>query len=269
MERSSRRFSEPTILVVALVLAQMQAKVANACATPGIELARVAAVDQGLVLRLADGRSVRLPAIEPTPRGAEAARSALASWLVGSDVRLGNTSRPPDRWGRLNTHVHGKDFNSDDLLVALALVDAGWARVRPEAANDPCLPGLLAAESGARSRREGLWADGSFAVLKAEGNPALVRRIGEWVLVEGRIRTVRETPARIWLNFGLSRSVDLTVTISRHHLSRFGSAGVSPKDYVGRTVRVRGLLEARSGPQIEVAGPESIEMLAAASASAR
>jgi hypothetical protein len=44
-------------------------------------------------------------------------------------------------------------------------------------------------------------------------------------------------------------------------MKTFREAGVDPQSYEGKTVRVRGWVEGLHRPEIEVAGPEDIEVL--------
>jgi len=41
----------------------------------------------------------------------------------------------------------------------------------------------------------------------------------------------------------------------------FRTAGVDPLSYVGQTIRVRGWVQSLHGPEIEVANPQSIEVV--------
>ena len=41
----------------------------------------------------------------------------------------------------------------------------------------------------------------------------------------------------------------------------FERAGQSPAALVGRTIRVRGLLDMRPGPRIQISGPDSLEVV--------
>jgi endonuclease YncB( thermonuclease family) len=54
-----------------------------------------------------------------------------------------------------------------EIGVAEAILDAGLARYRPDAAAHPCRDLLLAAEAEARAGKTGLWADPFYEVLAA------------------------------------------------------------------------------------------------------
>jgi len=55
-------------------------------------------------------------------------------------------------------------------------------------------------------------------------------------------------------------SRNLTVTILRRNRPAFEAAGLEPKKLEGARVRVRGWVEERSGPRIDAARPEQIEI---------
>ena len=79
-------------------------------------------------------------------------------------------------------------------------------------------------------------------------------------MVEGKVLSVRESGATIYVNFGRRWAEDFTVTILKRNERRFSASGLSLRKMTGRHVRVRGTVEERSGPWIEVTNPEQIEL---------
>ena len=73
---------------------------------------------------------------------------------------------------------------------------------------------------------------------------------------------VGATASRTYVNFGPIRTVDFAATVARNNLAAFEKAGAALSGLSGKVVRVRGLLETRFGPQIELADPEAIEIRA-------
>ena len=71
---------------------------------------------------------------------------------------------------------------------------------------------------------------------------------------------MRESGGTIYVNFGRRWTEDFTVTVLRRHERTFGAAGLDLKALAGRQVRVRGFVEERGGPWIEVTRPEQIEV---------
>ena len=67
---------------------------------------------------------------------------------------------------------------------------------------------------------------------------------------------------RGYLNFGADYRTDFTISIAPRDLKRFPAEDRLLNGYRGRLVRVRGWLEWRNGPMINVTHPEQIEVLA-------
>ncbi len=44
-------------------------------------------------------------------------------------------------------------------------------------------------------------------------------------------------------------------------MKTFRARNVNPRDYAGKTVRVRGIIDWYHGPEIESMGPESVEIV--------
>ncbi|HEX2655065.1 MAG TPA: thermonuclease family protein, partial [Xanthobacteraceae bacterium] len=81
------------------------------------------------------------------------------------------------------------------------------------------------------------------------------------MLIEGKVLSVRESGSIIYVNFGRRWTQDFAVTIPRRSERSLTGAGVDPKKLEGRRIRVRGWVEGRSGPLMEVNRPEQIEIL--------
>ena len=227
-------------------------------------------VIDGRTFVLNDGREVRLAAIEvpalPLPQdpgaasGGAAVRDALASMLAGTEVVLRQTElQKTDRYGRVVAFVStvrdGVERSVQGNLIAL-----GLARVAAQVGNRGCAAELLARESAARSAKLGLWAGSYYDLLDADNPAAVLAARGRFALVEGRVVSVRESGATIYVNFGRRWTEDFTVTILKRNARNFAAAGLDPKSLAGRRVRVRGWVEERGGPWIEAARPEQIEI---------
>jgi hypothetical protein len=64
------------------------------------------------------------------------------------------------------------------------------------------------------------------------------------------------------VNFGRRWSEDFTATLLKRNERAFTTAGLDLKTLSGRTVRLRGVIEERGGPWLELTRPEQIEVLA-------
>ncbi len=219
-------------------------------ATPA-EPGTVAAVQDGRTLTLADGREVRLAGIEAPADGA-----ALRTLVEHQALRLAGTGE--DRYGRLIAYLYRP---ADTEPVQFALLAAGQARVSARIGSKTCADALLAAEQGARTARRGLWADPNFAPLTSENLTTISAARGHFALIEGRVLSVRESGATIYVNFGRRWTRDFSVIIPKRARGSFTAAGIDIKTLERRRIRVRGTIEQRSGPIIQAIAPEQIELI--------
>jgi endonuclease YncB( thermonuclease family) len=219
----------------------------------------VSEVISGKGFRLADGREIRLTGIEPVSSDAtRAGRAAMLSAIVlDKDVRLHGEDDTPDRYGRQAAFVF---LGDSDMPVQSRLLADGAALVSTEVTDKDCATVLTAAEAAARAAKKGIWANP--AVIKnAESADDILAGIGRFVLVEGRVLSVRQAGATTYLNFGRRWTRDFAVTISRRMLPAVEAAGVIVKSLENRRILVRGWVEARPGPRIEVVRAGQIEVL--------
>jgi hypothetical protein len=119
----------------------------------------------------------------------------------------------------------------------------------------------LLAEKAARAAGLGLWSDPYYAVVSATDAASFEERGGSFILAEGTVTEVRDAPTRVTLFFGPRRRSSLAVTILQRNVKIFEAAGLHFHDLIGQTLRVRGLLETRFGPEIELTGPGEIERI--------
>jgi hypothetical protein len=77
------------------------------------------------------------------------------------------------------------------------------------------------------------------------------------------VLSVRQAGATTFLNFGRNWTRDFAVTISRRALPNLAGAGIVPKSLENKRIRVRGWIEARTGPRMEVQRAGQIEVLGA------
>ena len=240
------------------------------CGSEGAPV-QVAAVLDDLELALDDGRVLRLAGIDPVratpsrPNFGEDARRALAGWLAGRTILVKPLAAVPDRWDRCPARV----FAESDLAVPAgsglsineALLDAGWARAKPEAAIRDDFVTFLAHETKARTSGLGLWSDPYYAIVEADDRKSLAERTGAMVLVEGRLR-LHEGRARIFVALGAVSS-GVVATLTRHTMASLAKAGLDLRKLVGAKVRLRGFLDDRFGFRIDLVDSGQIEVLTA------
>lgn len=241
------------VLLIGIVVLAFAPQARAACGTVDLGTGTVAAVRDDLSLVLADGRAVRLAGIEPT----DTARPLVATKAEGRTVRLlGVGDGAPDRYGRLAAFVSVEGTGLQESLVG-----HGAARVSARAGGIACASALHRVEEAARRGGRGLWADLNFAPLMAESGTWMRTELGRFVLVQGKVLSVRQSGGTIYVNFGRRWTRDFTAAIPRRLQGAFRAAGRDPQSFNGRNIRVRGWLERRAGPVIEVTAPEQFELL--------
>ena len=247
---------------LALVVVAAGPAIAAGCAFEAQGEGRVAAVIDTRTFRLDDGREVRLAGIEPVysekPAAEHADRtSALAGIVTGHEVTLAGEDDVPDRYGRQPAFVY---LDHSDTLVQSLLLAQGDALVSATVTNKDCASVLAAAEAEARQAKRGTWADPA-AIKNAESQDDILAGIGRFIVVEGKVLSVRQAGATTYLNFGRNWTRGFAVTISRRMMAAFEASGIAPKSLENRRIRVRGWVEAHGGPRIEALRVGQIELL--------
>jgi endonuclease YncB( thermonuclease family) len=246
------------ILACALVLNSIVTvhAIAAECGSELLGQGRVAHVIDAHTLRLADGREIRLTGIMPSP-DATSARDTLAALVANRDVVLRGDSGTPDRYGRQHAYVSRAE---DDTSIQIALLRAGMAVTTGSAIDKDCAAELTAAETIARQTRQGLWA--APDVIKNAGRPGdILAKLGQFAVVEGKVLTARQSGATFYLNFGRHWVRDFAVIIPRQMIGLLTRDGIDIKALAGHNVRVRGWIEQRGGPRIQLRGTGQIEIL--------
>src|SRR5207248_9634806 len=114
-----------------------------------------------------------------------------------------------------------------------------------------CAAALFAAEARARDAKRGIWA-GAAVIQNAESPGEILAGNGRFMLVEGRVLSVRQAGATTYLNLGRNWTRDFAVTSARRVLPSLEAARMAPKSLENRRIRVRGFIETRSGPRIDL-----------------
>ena len=243
-------------------LSPLQA-IAGGCALAPQGDGRVAQVIDARTFRLEDGREVILAGIEPATADDDAGKSkardvaALSAIVAGHDITLHGEDDTPDRYGRQPALVFVAGAESS---VQATLLTQGDALVAATVTDRDCAAALVAAEAGARAAKRGIWASSS-AIKNAESPGDILTGIGRFMVVEGRVLSVRQAGATTYLNFGRNWTRGFAVTIPKRATGNFEAAGILLKSLENQRIRVRGWVEARSGPRIEVLRVGQIERL--------
>ena len=261
MTKEFRATRRATILLCGIVLVatvQRQADAAGCTFQPQGE-GHVVAILDAHTFRLSDGREIRLDGIEPIAiERAKADRaSTLSKILADRDVTLSGENATLDRYGRQHAFVF---LRPSGALVQSLLLSEGEVFVSTTVTDKDCASILTSAETEARRQKKGVWAESS-AIKNAESPGDILAGIGRFAVVEGRVLSVRQAGATTYLNFGRNWTQDFAVTISRRIIPAFEAAGIVLKSFENRRIRVRGWVENRGGPRIEVLRVGQIEVV--------
>jgi endonuclease YncB( thermonuclease family) len=230
------------------------------CPSAPSETAAIRDIDSSGDITLHDGRVVTLagietpPATSADPDRADKFRDRLKALFAGGFgfAALGGT----DRWGRIPVAPFAAGANA-----AVTLLLEGAARYRPGGAARACHDILLGAETDARDRRRGVWSDPDLTIVSiGDARPSL--RSG-FVVVEGAVAHVAETPARIYLDLGRSRG-GFALSASKRDIGLMRSEALIKARIVGARVRARGLIDGRFGGRMDLVDSDSLELVAPA-----
>jgi endonuclease YncB( thermonuclease family) len=235
---------------------QSTAQRAASCKFEDAGSGAVQEVLDGRTVVLSDGREVRLAGIE-TP-ASPVGKMALEAALGNREVVLRRLGAQTDRYGRTLAHVFTA---GEERWMQQALIAGGRARVAASVGDAGCAAALLNAERAARTAKLGLWSEPTFAPRQAGDLAGLLAERARFTLVEGRVVSVRESGGMVYINFSRRWSEDFTATALRRNERPFAAAGLDLKTLAGRQVRVRGFIEERGGPWIEISNPEQIEVI--------
>lgn len=244
------------------------ASAASACPSQGTLSGIVDRVNERLDIVLKDGRILHLAGLDPPQPTPDApdfparARDALAAEFSGGKITYLPLSPTPDRWNRSPAFVFlAGRARAASASAASFLLAHGFARFMPVPEAHACRTLFLAAESEARTAKLGLWRDPYYAILAATNRAAFAERAATNVIVEGRLADVTSNRYRMTLDFAPRRERALTVTILQRNVAIFDRSGLGFRALIGRTLRIRGLLDLRFGPQIEIASADDVELI--------
>ncbi|MHA1524225.1 MAG: thermonuclease family protein [Alphaproteobacteria bacterium] len=261
-------------LAALVAIAPISALAANDCSLKKSEQGQVAKIVDGDTIVLADSRQVRLVGTQAPklPLGrknmkawplGDKSKKALSDLVAGKTVELRYGGLRQDRHGRQLAHLYvlGGDAPLTPLWVQGEMVSAGMARTYSFSDNRACVRALQTREMAAREAKLGIWSLAYYAVRDATKPKELSKELNTFQLIQGTVQSAAVVRGRGFLNFGKNYRYDFTATVSPSDMRRFAKAGIDIKTFQGKTVRVRGWLESRNGPKIDVTHPEQIELI--------
>ncbi len=244
---------------------------AQPCTLQAGETRAVVRVIDAETVRLDDDREVRLigalaprsPDMRPDAPAwppEQQAEAALRALVLGRSVEIAYADAQPDRYGRLLAHLF-LDRDGERLWVQGELLRKGHARAYGLPGSFHCITELLAYEQVARAVKAGLWANAAYATQRAFRTRALLRQRNTYQVVAGRVVDVAITKSRTYLNFGPDWRKDFTAGISSKLLRKNPDLERTLAALKGKRVEVRGWIEYRNGPFIEVEDPSQIAIV--------
>jgi endonuclease YncB( thermonuclease family) len=222
-----------------------------------------AALDDGTELRLIGSlapRAIDAGTESGTWQAEIAATEELRALLLGKSVELAFGGERSDRYGRIQAQAYVRE-GEERRWVQGHLLEQGLARAYALAGNRACADALLAAERDARAARRGLWGEAAYQVRPAGKPSDLLRYRSTFQVVEGRIAGVAQVRGTIYLNFDADWRRAFSVSLRRGDRGLLGPNAGDPKALEGKLVRVRGWIEQRHGPTIELSTAGLIEVL--------
>ena len=237
-----------------------------ACPDNGDLPVRVANINARQEIILDDGGLMRLTGLDlPDPDRGEPetsknANAFLVHALVGRNVSAKILAPRRDRWNRMSVDlfVSGETADKPDSVARLMLA-AGFARIRPEVETRDCQASRLSAERAARAQGLGLWTDPYYSVVQAGDTQDLRGRDGLFAIVEGTVFKVGVGRSRYYVDFG--RRGAFTATVPKRLEKNFAQVGIEVTALAQARVRMRGALDNRLGPRMEIVDPRQIELI--------
>lgn len=219
-------------------------------------------LDSGRVVRLIGALSPRAfdtaQPSEPWPVEAEAKRR-LEALVLGRAVQIAARTPRKDRYGHDLAHVFVTS-EGETLWVQGELLKMGLARAYGLPGSFDCARELLAHEDLARLQKLGVWALGTYQVKSAADAARLLAARSRYELVTGKVTAVARTRSAVYLNFGVDFKSDFTARVGRNVLSAFPELAANLDGLKGKDIMVRGWIERRNGPMIDVVDPSQIEI---------
>jgi len=189
---------------------------------------------------------------------------ALENLVRERSVRLRYEGRQRDRYGRALVQVYvGAEGTGGEIWLQERLIRDGYARAYALPNNAGCFKMLLAAEEEARAAKRRLWSVETYRVRSADDVDALLRLIGQFVIVEGLVASTARTQKTTYINFGADWRRDFTASLANAAVDRASNGAQTIGSLTGKTIRVRGWIERRNGPMITLVSIDEIEAASA------
>lgn len=231
---------------------------------------KVKYVIDGDTIELYDGRVVRYIAVDtpaikqqqggkwifsPEPFSIEA-RDFNDNLVLGKQIRLEFDLQEKDRYGRVLAYCFLKTKDKE-IFINQKILEEGLGYVTITLPNVKYFESFIQAQRQAQHEQKGLWRQ-QKAISPKEAN----KYIGEKKIVEGKVVDVAQTRRSIVLKFHKRKHSYLKLVIFKNYLNNFLKLNIDPKTYyLKKEIRVFGVINEYSGPEMAVFHPLEIEIL--------
>ncbi len=247
------------IILAGLGISQAKQEGSGRCWHSGAETGVIKSLSSEFIIRLIDGRKLRLANIE----FAETVDyKKLNKWLRGKAIQFFKSGRIRDRHNNYLVQAFILKNESNYWLQA-HFISNGTALASAKPSQRACFKALLKLEREARRKASGFWKKGSeFKILNSLDLKALNQQIqASYQIIEGTVIDTGVFGRYIYLNFGKDWNLDFTVIIERRLLKKKHLNWPNLKSLNNKKIRVRGWIDHRRGPMIQVETPEMIEFV--------
>lgn len=240
-------------------LAQAPALHAVECPpTGGVEAVADTAIGAG-VLRLSDGRIVKLAGISIPPAAEADARLFLTRFVQRGALKLHQITAAPDRYGRSVARLTGDAPGQG--WAELALVENGLALASLYPGETDCFAALLAGETKARRLHTGFWGVDRAMSLAASNRDEVAKAVGRFAVFEGKIIRVTVRDYATFLDFGEDWRQDLSMMLPRRQRGRVEAVLGSLQALKGKSLQVRGIIEGSKPLRLKVTDADQIRVI--------
>ena len=237
----------------------------------------VVSLDDVRTIVLEGGARVQLSGILPplavrgddelqTDESLDDAFVALQHLVVGKGVILVPSSPPKTRYGIGLAHVFvDRGVVEDATWVQGELVRLGLVRAWEPVGQSNCFEPLRALEHLAIEGGKGLWSRPAFWAVDAQDLTTLLLRRGTYQRIRGRVITLGRQKKRSYINFGTDWKRDFTISIPNALLRDDPEFAKTVSRLEGQIVEIRGWLDVKNGPIIELERPSDLRKLSKSS----
>ncbi|MEP0519498.1 MAG: hypothetical protein ABJO09_04930 [Hyphomicrobiales bacterium] len=237
----------------------------NKCGLSATSSARMTSIDHLGLVSLDDGRKMRLSGIWLASQNL----TARLPSFVGRNVIPFPAASRPDYTGATAAHFILMPAQStpreENAWLQANFLSSGQAFLYVYPDRESCAAELRRFESKARVEKKGIWSqvlrediaktvqEQNVAIIVGEaGNLAIESADGRYGIISGRVLSTGESGRWRYLNFGDNFSRDFTVRITTRVEKRLTEQGLTIKGLIDRRVEIRGVIQSRDGPMIDV-----------------